>query len=171
MQETILALGALLIITLIAINHQRSTILIQEQVYLREISHARDDLGIKLLQSIVNEEEFDENTKNISSIPTDLSILTPAAGFGPDSGEHDMADFDDIDDYHGYRTTVTHVISADTFRFDVDFSVYYLTPQDSISSVQTVTKEIVLNMASVNAFGDRTVTGQFSITALVTDNL
>ena len=171
MQETILALGALMIIMLIAINQQRSTIRIHEQVYVREISQARDDFATSLLEGIVNQMDFDEETIPLTSIPTNVNDMSLV--LGPEGLlETDPSTFDDLDDFHAYRDTFQHIISADTFRFDVSFTVNYLTPTNTISATRTFTKEITAQIDPLNNFDayGRALRGNFSKTMIVSDS-
>ena len=165
MQETILALGALMIIMLIAVNQQRSAIQFHEQVYVREISQARDDFAISYLEGVINQKRFDEATIPLTEIPTDVTILTSVLG-PEDASENADSTFDDIDDFHAYRDTFDHVISADTFRFDVTFSVNYITEFDSVSVARTFVKEIVAEVRPLHNFGlyGDALTGRFSKT-------
>ncbi len=171
MQQTLLALGALLIIMTVALFHQRSTFLMQEQVYLREIAHARDDLAFKLLEGIINQKEFDEWAIGRSNLPSDATPLTESAAFGPDPGEVNELDFDDVDDYHNFQDTVAHVISSDTFRFGVSYTVQYLTPSHTASPVKSFIKELTASLVSLDAIGGRVVTGRVSKSTIISDNL
>ena len=171
MQETILALGALMIIMLIAINQQRSTIHIHEQAYVREISQARDDFAISMLEGLINEKNFDEAAITLTGIPTDPNTMSSV--LGPDDlSEVNDSTFDDIDDFHAYRDTFLHVISADTFFFDVTFNVTYLTGTNTVSSVRTFTKEITATVDPLANFGKygNSLRGQFSKTMVVADS-
>lgn len=168
MQETVLALGALMIIMLIAMNQQRSTIRMHEQVYVREISQARDDFANLLLEGIVNEKNFDEATLTLTSIPTVPDSFSLV--LGPESiYEDSFATFDDIDDFHAFRDTFQHIISADTFSFDVSFTVNYITDADSVTSVRTFTKEITAQIDPLHNLGlyANALRGRFSKTKAV----
>ena len=166
MQETILALGALMIIMLIAVNQQRSTIQFHEQVYVREISQARDDFAIGLLEGITNQKRFDENTIALTEIPTDPSILSDILGTDTSENADSLNTFDDIDDFNAYRDTFLHVISADTFMFDVTFSVNYITEFDSVTVSKTFAKEIIADVSPLNNLGNyaSALKGRFSKT-------
>jgi|GEM_PF-4755290 len=167
MQETLLALGALMIIMLIAVNQQRSTIHIHEQVYAREISQARDDFAVRLLEGISNEMSFDEQTMALTDIPTNVSSLSDL--LGPDLGETVDSTFDDIDDFEAYRDTFMHVISADTFFFDVTFSVTYIDDDNTTTTSKTFAKEISALIAPLQDFGlyGEKLTGVFSKTKVI----
>ena len=167
MQETLLALGALMIIMLIAVNQQRSTIHIHEQVYIREVSQARDDFAVRLLEGISNEMSFDELTMALTDIPTNVSSLSDL--LGPDSGETVDSTFDDIDDFDAYRDTFIHVISADTFFFDVTFSVTYIDDDNTITASKTFAKEISALVTPLQDFGrnGNSLDGVFSKTKVI----
>ena len=174
MQETILALAALMIIMLIAVNQQRSAIRLHEQVYVREISQARNDLGTSLLEGIVNQKVFDETVITATDIPTDPNTLSAVLGPDDVATEFSAATFDDIDDFHLFSDTVAHVVSADTFRFQVDYSVTYLTPTNTATSTRTFTKEIAAVIKPIDNFSfgsfQKQLTGRFSKTMVVSDS-
>ena len=99
-----------------------------------------------LAQSIIDmiqSKAFDENT--IDAAVWQLDSLTAAINLGPESGENMHTEFDDIDDYNNYSTTV----SLDRmWDFDINVNVFYvntLNPQVK-SSVITYSKKIELSI-------------------------
>ncbi|MFC2084575.1 hypothetical protein ACFLS9_05915 [Bacteroidota bacterium] len=61
-----------------------------------------------IAQSLIEEmgkKEFDEGVMIYQSITTDS--LTKAWNFGPDSGETNVNNYDDLDDYHNYKRVDT----------------------------------------------------------------
>ena len=101
-----------------------------------------------LAQSIIDmiqSKAFDENTTTDAA--WGLDQLTMAKKLGPDVAEHKHTDFDDIDDYDNYNTTVTLDRMGD---FDINVNVYYvakLIPQVK-SSIPTYTKKIELSIVN-----------------------
>ena len=166
MQETIIALGALMIITLIAVNQQRNSIILQEKVYLREMENMVSDLGKKRLEEILNQTAFDESRVGVTSLDTDVSTLTESGSLGPEPGENKVALYDDVDDYHGYQETISHNISADTLSMIVNYSVRYVEPSNpSITSLTpTLSKELRISVQSRDSISYRPA--QFTISKL-----
>jgi hypothetical protein len=75
----------------------------------------------------------------------ELDQLTTVKKLGPDPGEHKHTEFDDIDDYNNYSTTVSLDRMGD---FDINVNVFYvakLNPQVK-SSIPTYTKKIELSI-------------------------
>ncbi len=99
-----------------------------------------------LAQSIIDmiqSKAFDENTVNAEV--WQLDSLTAAINLGPESGENKHIEFDDIDDYDNYSTTVTLDRMGD---FDINVNVCYvsiLNPQIK-SSIPTYSKKIELSI-------------------------
>ncbi len=99
-----------------------------------------------LAQSIIDmiqSKAFDENTINAPVWQPDS--LTAAIDLGPELGEYMHTDFDDIDDYNNYSTTVSLDRMGD---FDINVNVFYvstLNPQIK-SSTPTYSKKIELSI-------------------------
>jgi hypothetical protein len=99
-----------------------------------------------LAQSIIDviqSKAFDENT--ITDAVEQLDSLTAADKLGPESGEYKHTEFDDIDDYNNYSTTVSLDRMGD---FDINVNVFYvetLNPQTK-SSTATYSKKIELSI-------------------------
>jgi len=99
-----------------------------------------------LAQSIIDmiqSKAFDEHTTEAAV--WQLDSLTAAINLGPESGEYMHTEFDDIDDYNNYSTTVSLDRMGD---FDISVNVFYVTtlnPQVK-SSTATYSKQIELSI-------------------------
>ncbi len=99
-----------------------------------------------LAQSIIDmiqSKAFDENTVNGPVWHPDS--LTSVINLGTESGEYKHTDFDDIDDYNNYSTTISLERMGD---FDINVNVFYvstLNPQIK-SSTPTYSKKIELSI-------------------------
>ncbi len=99
-----------------------------------------------LAQSVIDmiqSKAFDEHTTEAAILQVDS--LTAAINLGPESGENMHTEFDDIDDYNNYSTTVSLDRMGD---FDISVNVFYVTtlnPQVK-SSTATYSKEIELSI-------------------------
>ena len=173
MQQTILALGALLIITMLAVQQQRASFINLEGVYIREIENAAADFAKKRSEEIISGAAFDETRTGSTDLDVDTSTLTGIGALGPDATENDIASFDDIDDYHGYTEQVVHVLSADSFRFDVSYTVEYVNPSSPSSTPTgpTLAKELTIMVLSQDSVGTRAAQYSQSETIIVSDNL
>ena len=101
-----------------------------------------------LAQSIldmIQSKAFDENT--VSGPVWLPDSLTTAINLGPESGEYQHTEFDDIDDYNNFNTTVTLDRMGD---FDINVKVFYVNtfnPQIK-SSIPTYSKKIELSITN-----------------------
>jgi len=99
-----------------------------------------------LAQSIIDmiqSKAFDEHTTEAAV--WQLDSLTAAINLGPESGEYKHTEFDDIDDYNNYSTTISLDRMGD---FDINVNVCYVSianPQVK-SSTATYSKEIELSI-------------------------
>lgn len=156
MQQTLLTLGALMIITMISVGQQRSNYMVIESIYVREQESAAYDYATMRLEHITSSMAFDESMAD-GETEADISIMAPFISFGPESGESQEDDYDDVDDYHGYSETINHVLSADTFRFDVSYAVQYVDPVNptQATSSPTFAKELTVSVVSRDTIGMR----------------
>lgn len=170
MQQTILALGALMIIMITALNHQKSVIMIQEISYIREIETAALDVAKFRIESILNDTVFDETRLGETTLPTDATTLTSTASFGLEPGETVR---NDLDDYHNFTETgVQHTIGDNTYRFDISYSVAYVnSTTGDTTSTQTFAKIIMADVVSNDTVGTRVARATWSKTTIVSDDL
>lgn len=168
-----LALAALMIITITSVNQQRSNMMIQQKMYVREMESAAADYARKRTQEIWSNVAFDESRIGATDIEVDKALLAAAANFGPESGENTVADYDDLDDYHGFTEDVIHVLSADTFRFSVDYTVRYVDPANPTSTAGTPTlvKELSMTVASQDSVGNHAATYTNSKTRIASEDI
>ena len=169
MQQTILAIGALMIIMITALNHQRSIIVIQEASYLREMENAALDLAKLKIEEKLIETQFDEQWLGNAVFPQNPSILTPTSNFGLDGTETP----DDVDDFHGLTEfDWPHSIGADTFRFNISYSVSYIdTATGKVTTAQTYAKQLTANVVSVDSLGLRNAVASFSKTTIISEDI
>ena len=175
MQQTILAIGALLIIMTTVMLQQRSSMLSQELVYVRQIEIAAEDAARMRLEGLATL-AFDESTVGATTTPTSTSSYQLPSNFGLDAGESRTStplNIDDIDDFHGFTDTLWQKINAnsDSFRFAITYSVSYLSNSGAVSSTPTHNKEITATVESLLKIGYKEVKGVFSKTANVGDNI
>jgi hypothetical protein len=95
-----------------------------------------------LAQSVIDEiqsKSFDENT--ILAAVWDSDSLTSVSNLGPDAGEYYHTEFDDIDDYNNFNTTVTLDRMGD---FDITVYIHYVKIYDpSIKSAYPTYNKII----------------------------
>lgn len=121
--EVIQTIGAMIIFSLVLLNGNR---MMQRNNFMM-VEGELEQETIALAEDIVEEartKEFDENSMMAlppAKIPGDFT--TPSM-MGPDAGEFNRRDFDDFDDYHGYRDSVL----TEQGYFRLDCEVTYVTP-------------------------------------------
>ena len=144
-----------------------------EGIYIKEIENAASDYGKKRVQQIINTSVFDESRLGSSELDVNTQSLTTIAAMGPDAGENDVADFDDLDDYNQFEEDVVHVLSADSFRFTVSYEVKYVNPSSPSSNPTspTLAKEFSILVLSQDSIGTRVAQYAMSKTILVSDNI
>jgi hypothetical protein len=174
MQQTLFALGALMITMLIALNQQRSVFQVQQMSYLRELENAAGDFGARRLEEIMNTVGFDETVVGAAEMSFEVDDLTGVAQLGHDASEiaTNKATFDDLDDYDGFSESATHVISADTFQFHIRYSVSYVSTAspDGAAGSPTFAKEITATIESDTMIGDKGARVVMKRVAVVTDS-
>ena len=123
MKQTLLAFLAVTLVSLYSINQRRTLMHTQNNVYAREIETVASDLALSKLAEI-SALAFDEKDVGVTGLlRTTADSLTTAGSLGPEPGET-LADFDDIDDYHGYQSPdVVRRLNEESFRFQMDVQV------------------------------------------------
>ena len=172
-QQTMLALGALLILTTLTLNQQKSIFLVQRGAYVREIESAATDYAKIRLHQITEGLAFDEARIGMSVIDTGTNDLTLPLSLGTEGVEDatDKLTFDDIDDYNGFSETEAHTLSNETYFLRADYTVKYVNPvtADTSSAARTLAKQVIINVASVDSVGSATARVSFKKTVAISD--
>jgi hypothetical protein len=141
--QSMLALGALIVLSLISFNFNSavlssSTVNVENKVALTAIS-----LGDDVLEEIKGK-SFDETTTKFPT--TNPASLTPAGNLGPDSGEV-YPNFNDVDDFNGYTETVS---APHAENYNVSCIVQYVDSSnvDNVSATQTFYKKATVTVTS-----------------------
>ncbi len=138
----LLTIGGVILLSNLILNvHKANT----ERMIVTYTSESVIDAS-GLAQSIIDmiqSKAFDENTTEAAV--WQLDSLTAAINLGPESGEYKHTEFDDIDDYNNYSTTISLDRMGD---FDINVKVFYVSisnPQTK-SSIATYSKKIELSI-------------------------
>ena len=172
MQQTMLAVGALLIVITLTLNQQRSIFLVQQNAYLRELESVASDFAKKQLHDVTESVAFDEARLGMAALLTATSDLTNQASFGPDAGE--VWPFDDVDDYHAYVDTTTHVINQESYQLRSSYSVQYVDPVTAVAAapgVKTLAKEVTINVETLDSIGAAVARISFQKVVVISDYL
>ena len=133
--DLILTVGATILFSVLVYNTHSNIILSTEKTIQTEYLNTAIDLSETLMMEIISK-SFDEKTINATP---DISSLSSKLG---KDGEV-YPDFDDLDDYNGYKVSIKTKYS-DSFTSEV--KVQYVNPDNySPSSTQTSMKKITIS--------------------------
>lgn len=164
MQQTLLALGALLILVTLTLNQKRSVFLVQKNAFHRELEAASADFAQKRLHEIVSGLAFDDQRVGITSLNTSTSDLTAIADLGADAG-----DLDDIDDLHNTVDTTLHELNKEAFRIRANYSVRYVLPNGNPAPSPTLAKEITVEAETLDSIGEARGKVRFQKIVVISD--
>jgi len=156
--QTLLTIGALVLLTLLSLNAHRA-------IYFTNVSQLETRILVvatceaeNILQEIekkwfdqVIAEKVAENEGSIrkATIGVKPGDLTSPSGLGPDTGEY-YPNFNDIDDFHNWSTTISNALLADPL--EVSVIVVYVDPNQPMqtSLVQTTAKRVEITVDAVS---------------------
>jgi hypothetical protein len=131
--QTMLAVGALVLLTSIMMNFYR--IFYSNWDVLDDAQFGIDATSLATSYfEIAQGLAFDEETYDTLKTITSPSQLTQPWNLGPDAGNYDMATFTDFDDFHGYVDSTT-IPGLGTYM--TQFEVYYVDPFDIQQRIDT----------------------------------
>lgn len=134
MQQSLLALLALLLAMLLSVQQQRRTAEQQLTVIRNEVGVMATGIAVDRLEE-VSALAFDENTRAGAKVSTPLGLTLPAYfGAGVDTPS------DDVDDTHAVVVDTLRVVDADTLWFRIQTRVAYADPADPDAEVAGPTK-------------------------------
>lgn len=138
MQQTLLALAAILVFSLYALGRHRTDNDVDRRAIGVEVELAATDAAqarMAVLEALAFDEEDVERT-GVRRTP-------PTSGLGPDAGETTTLAYDDIDDWHGHVDTVSVAVGVDALRFIVTTEVSFVdtAAPDTPSATPTLAKK------------------------------
>lgn len=145
MQQTLLALCAVAVFSIYALNSTRDEAAMEMRAVTSEGEHAAESVARDRL-AMFERLAFDEQDIGRTS---GIRINPPTSAIGPDIDELALADFDDLDDLHGFAEarTADAVGGAGTLLFDVTYAVRYVVPSSlAVSAVPTLAKEVTVTV-------------------------
>ena len=156
MQQTILALAAILAFSVFALNQHRATADVEHTANASELELAATDVARQRLLEIAGF-AFDDADVGRSGLRMDATDLTPPTNFGlgGDTGENATSLPDDLDDFHGAVDTVAVNWHGTDVQVLVTSSVRYvqMDAPDQPAASATLAKEITVlavNLTDVN---------------------
>lgn len=168
-----LAMGALLILSTLTLNQQKSIIMMQQGAYVREMESAAADFAKKRLHEITSSAAFDESRLLLSFIDTDTTDLTLPMLMGTDPGENpsDFTTFDDVDDYDGFSEDATHTLSNEDYALRATYTVRYVKQNstDTTSTSRSLAKQLIATVVTRDSVGYATARVTFKKTVALSD--
>jgi hypothetical protein len=154
MQQTLLALLALIITVLLSYNQERSMMHARTAMIDAEMEVMASGVALQVLE-FIGHSAFDEQTTNDAKV-TLTSELTGGGSFGS-SGRCDVsapiettypyALCDDIDDFHEMvMESVPFILQSDTVFFDVTAKVQYVDADGKVATGATFNKKVVVTV-------------------------
>lgn len=148
MQQTLLALVAMLIATFLSFNQKQATVQNQSQVVRAEMEQMALGVANQTMQ-VIRARAFDEATVGLppdSVVATsDLESTSSIQGSVFDCAALGGTDTcDDIDDFHGDTATVPFTFPTGRFDFKVDIQVRYVTADLQPTGGATSTRKQIL---------------------------
>ena len=166
-------MGALLILSTLTVNQQKSIFFMQQGAYVREMESAAEDYAKKRVNEIINSTGFDETRLSMTVIDTDISDLTLPSSMGVEGLEDSSNDatFDDIDDFDGFTEDVMHTLSDESYALRATYTVRYLDPAtaDTTSSARGLAKQIIASVATRDSVGYAAASVTFKKTVSLSD--
>ena len=154
MQQTLLALCAVAVFSIYALNSTRDEAAMEMRAVTSEGEHAAESVARERL-AFAERLAFDE--QDIGRL-SGVRITPPTSAIGFDTDETSAADVDDIDDLSGLVETraADTVGGAGGLLFDVRYSVRYVVPASLAGSgVPTLAKEVTVTAAEVPSAATR----------------
>ncbi|MFQ5771736.1 MAG: hypothetical protein ACE5HX_14475 [bacterium] len=116
-QELILTLGAIVLFSLVSLSVNRLVVNHTDAIY----SQQAELYAVSVAQQFIEEAKlkaFDENT--ITGTVSNPGGFSSWGQWGFETGET-YPNFDDVDDFHGFTTTLTTDVGAMTINITVDY--------------------------------------------------
>ena len=164
MQQTLLALCAVLVFSIYALNSTRD----EAATEIRSVSSGADEAATTVARArlaVAARLAFDEQDIGRTTGGSTGGIRTTpsTSAIGPDAGEADMSTFDDLDDLDGFTetrageagTVRTAAGASGTLEFALTYRVRYVDPASPTvtAGAPTLAKEIWIRAEEVGARG------------------
>lgn len=141
--ESLLAIGAMALLSVLVLGVNNKIFFTGTSLTESKIEVLANSIGTSVIEE-ASSKAFDEAT--IANSVDDVSSLTDKNLMGAE-GKETQLDFDDFDDYNGFKFADTKTLEPDTFY--VSCKVFYVEPPDlELSSGKSWNKRIVVTVTS-----------------------
>ena len=146
----ILALGAMILLTILITNVNKSSMFTEDTMYDSNFGITATSIGSSIIED-ASKLRFDQTFYVDSSTVHDPSLFTPAANLGVDSGEivNDPQTFNDFDDYNNY-SGVDSTMPTAIFNFYCRVNYVNDNALDDSTTTQTFHKKITVRVWSIS---------------------
>lgn len=154
MQQTLLALAALVAFSIWALTRNQDDSELEQRMLTTEVESAAAEAAVARMGEITRL-SFDEADVGRTGARTGTTGLTAPGGFGPDGMmEGSEPGFDDVDDFHGSTRSFKMLWDADSLAFTERVEVsYYDAPTEQAVSARRLAKQITVEvMADQDGF-------------------
>ena len=156
MQQTLLALCAVAVFSIYALNTTRG----EAAAELRSVTAGAEDAiasAARMRLAAADRLAFDE--QDVGRGGQAVRMVAPTSAIGPDAGETDPAQFDDVDDFDGLveerdvQAGGRRESENGVLHFRLTYTVRYIDPLDptAMSAVPTLAKEFAVHAEEVTA--------------------
>jgi hypothetical protein len=151
MQQTILALAAVLTFSLYALSRHQTDAGHERLAITAEVETAAVGIARERMHEVTLR-EYDEADIGREGARRTTAGLTATSSFGTDSGETTEATFDDLDDFHQVARPRTVQRNGRDLVFRDSVSVRYVVPETAAASTNaTLAKEITVTVTAAPA--------------------
>ena len=119
--QSLLTIGALTLLSIIVLTINRNNLNTETSLNESKFGLLAVSLGTSILEE-ANGKPFDLATADSST--SNIANLTSPGSMGPAYNEH-YPNFNDLDDFHGFQTTIKNLPSAE---YKIAAEVYYVDP-------------------------------------------
>lgn len=173
MQQTLLALLAMLIATFLSFNQKQAAVQNQAQVVRAEMEQMALGVARQTMQ-VIRSRAFDRATVGV---PSDSIVATSEfedessiqGGILDCSALGGTDECDDVDDFHGDTATVPFTFPTGSFEFKVDMKVRYVNADlDTTGVTKSNRKQIILEVQDNPSSGNPRLPEPIEYTEVVT---
>lgn len=155
MQQTLFALIALMVLSLLSFNQQQAFVRVQESMVDMEMEVMASGVALQVMEYVARK-DYDEVTKDGNRI-NHASALSEASSFGASGQRCKVYPFsenvkaygtcDDLDDFHNMPLEpVPFILKEDTLYFDVTVEVEYLDAAGDPTTVKSFEKKVTVRV-------------------------
>lgn len=159
--QMMITLGALALLSLVVLRVNNGFLNTSSVLLDSKLGVLATSVATSMIEEATGK-AFDENTDSTSV--TSLSDLTLPSQLKPESGES-YPDFDDIDDYNGFKK-VDNTMPAAEFHINCTVSYVKDTDLDKAASTRTWHKKITVHVSSPSMLGQDEVPDTLTMSAV-----